>query len=176
VLNRPLICGLRLAFRRPPKDDLPRACSFHAPAIVAVSILLMLIRPGGRAEVYWISAGALLLIALRLASLKLAWRAVGEGSDVYLFLIAALVITAAVSINTRSNPIKPRARSAREHYVWWQDCFIMVDGGESIGAASNLVNRTLATSNPSYGATICAHAIRAPALPVGSVIMSSAFS
>jgi hypothetical protein len=34
-------------------------------AIVALSILMMLIRPRGIAEVYWISGGAVLLAALR---------------------------------------------------------------------------------------------------------------
>ena len=37
---------------------------------MAVSILLMLVRPRGIAEVYWIGGGALLLILLRLVPLK----------------------------------------------------------------------------------------------------------
>ena len=36
------------------------------PCIVAVSIVLMLTRPRGIPEVWWISGGTLLLIALRL--------------------------------------------------------------------------------------------------------------
>jgi arsenical pump membrane protein len=60
------------------------------PCIVAVSILLMLIRPRGIPEVWWISGGALLLIALRLVPLKLAGQAVAKGSDVYLFLIGMM--------------------------------------------------------------------------------------
>lgn len=63
------------------------------PAIVAVSILLMLIRPRGIPEVYWIGGGALLLIALRLVPLKLAGKAVAEGSDVYLFLIGMMLLS-----------------------------------------------------------------------------------
>ncbi len=61
--------------------------------IVALSILLMLVRPGGIAEVYWVSAGVLLLLALRLVPLKLAERAVGQGLDVYLFLFGMMLLS-----------------------------------------------------------------------------------
>lgn len=61
--------------------------------IVAVSILLMLIRPRGIREVYWIGAGALLLVLLRLIPLKLAGHAVLEGMDVYLFLIGMMLLS-----------------------------------------------------------------------------------
>ncbi len=61
--------------------------------IVAVSILLMLVRPRGIAEVYWISGGVLLLIALRLVSLPLAGRAIAKGSDVYLFLMGMMLVS-----------------------------------------------------------------------------------
>lgn len=61
--------------------------------IVAVSILLMLIRPRGIAEVYWIGGGALLLVLLRLVPLKLAGKAIVEGSDVYLFLIGMMLLS-----------------------------------------------------------------------------------
>ncbi len=61
--------------------------------IVALSILLMLIRPRGIAEVYWIGSGALLLILLRLVPLKLAGKAIAEGSDVYLFLIGMMLLS-----------------------------------------------------------------------------------
>jgi arsenical pump membrane protein len=63
------------------------------PLIVAASILLMLLRPRGIAEVYWIGAGALLLIALRLIPLPLAGGAVMKGSDVYLFLIGMMLLS-----------------------------------------------------------------------------------
>ncbi len=61
-------------------------------AIVTVSILLMLIRPRGIPEVYWIGGGALLLVALRLIPLRLAGRAIAEGTDVYLFLIGMMLL------------------------------------------------------------------------------------
>ena len=61
--------------------------------IVGVSILLMLVRPANIAEVYWISGGALLLIALRLVSFSLAGKAVAEGLDVYLFLIGMMLLS-----------------------------------------------------------------------------------
>lgn len=63
------------------------------PAIVGLSILLMLARPKSIAEVYWISGGAFLLLGLRLIPLRLAGKAIGEGSDVYLFLIGMMLLS-----------------------------------------------------------------------------------
>lgn len=63
------------------------------PLIVAVSIALMLIRPRGIPEVYWIGGGAVLLVVLRLVPLKLAGHAIAEGSDVYLFLIGMMLLS-----------------------------------------------------------------------------------
>jgi arsenical pump membrane protein len=63
------------------------------PLIAAVSIVLMLTRPRGIPEVWWISGGALLLIALRLVPLRLAGQAVAKGSDVYLFLIGMMLLS-----------------------------------------------------------------------------------
>ena len=51
------------------------------------SILLMLIRPRGIAEAWWIGGGALLLVFTRLLPLAGAAHAIREGLDVYLFLI-----------------------------------------------------------------------------------------
>jgi arsenical pump membrane protein len=61
--------------------------------IVAISIALMLIRPRGIPEVYWIGGGALLLVVLRLVPMKLAGHAVAEGSDVYLFLTGMMLLS-----------------------------------------------------------------------------------
>jgi arsenical pump membrane protein len=61
--------------------------------IVAISILLMLIRPLNIPEVYWVGGGAILLIVLRLIPLKLAGKAAAEGSDVYLFLIGMMLLS-----------------------------------------------------------------------------------
>jgi arsenical pump membrane protein len=61
--------------------------------IVAVSILLMLIRPRNIPEVYWVGGGALLLLVLRLIPLRLAAKAAAEGSDVYLFLIGMMLLS-----------------------------------------------------------------------------------
>jgi arsenical pump membrane protein len=61
--------------------------------IVGLSILLMLVRPRGIAEVYWIGGGAVLLVALRLIPLKLAGGAVAKGADVYLFLIGMMLLS-----------------------------------------------------------------------------------
>src|ERR1700734_4051179 len=63
------------------------------PCIVALSIVLMLVRPYGIAEAWWISGGALLLVALRLVPLKLAGQAVAEGTDVYLFLTGMMLLS-----------------------------------------------------------------------------------
>jgi arsenical pump membrane protein len=71
----------------------PNLAHLLLPAIVALSILLMLLRPRGIAEVWWISGGALLLLALRLVPLNLAGNAVAEGSDVYLFLIGMMLLS-----------------------------------------------------------------------------------
>jgi arsenical pump membrane protein len=67
----------------------------HLPLIliVAASILLMLVRPRGIAEVYWIASGALLLVALRLVPLRLAGQAVAAGTDVYLFLTGMMLLS-----------------------------------------------------------------------------------
>ena len=61
--------------------------------IAGLSIVLMLIRPKGIPEVYWIGSGALLLVILKLVPLKLAGKAVAEGSDVYLFLIGMMLLS-----------------------------------------------------------------------------------
>ena len=61
--------------------------------IVAISILLMLIRPRNIPEVYWAGGGAILLVVLRLTPLKLAEKAAAEGSDVYLFLIGMMLLS-----------------------------------------------------------------------------------
>ena len=61
--------------------------------IVAVSILLMLVRPRNIPEVYWVGASALLLVLLRLIPVRLAGKAIAEGSDVYLFLIGMMLLS-----------------------------------------------------------------------------------
>src|ERR1700689_2295947 len=61
--------------------------------IVAISILLMLIRPRNIPEVYWVGGGALLLIILRLIPLQLAGKAAARGSDVYFFLIGMMLLS-----------------------------------------------------------------------------------
>jgi arsenical pump membrane protein len=71
----------------------PETAHFVLPLIVAVSIALMLTRPRGIPEVWWISGGALLLIVLRLVPLKLAGQAVARGSDVYLFLTGMMLLS-----------------------------------------------------------------------------------
>jgi len=68
------------------------AANILLPCIVVISILLMLLRPRNIAEVWWVSAGALLLITLRLIPVKLAFSAVKEGTDVYLFLIGMMLL------------------------------------------------------------------------------------
>ena len=63
------------------------------PLIVGLSIVLMLIRPRGVAEAYWIGGGAVLLVALRLVPLRLAGKAIAEGTDVYLFLTGMMLLS-----------------------------------------------------------------------------------
>ncbi len=62
-------------------------------SIVVISILLMLVRPRNIAEVYWAGGGALLLVVLRLVPIRLAGKAIAEGSDVYLFLIGMMLLS-----------------------------------------------------------------------------------
>jgi arsenical pump membrane protein len=62
-------------------------------AIVSASILLMLLRPRGIAEVYWVGAGAAALVLLRLIPLGLAVRAIAAGTDVYLFLTGMMLLS-----------------------------------------------------------------------------------
>lgn len=61
--------------------------------IVTLGILLMLIRPRGIQEVYWIGGGAVALLLFRLIPLRLAGRAIAEGSDVYFFLIGMMMLS-----------------------------------------------------------------------------------
>lgn len=63
------------------------------PAIIAISIALMLIRPRGIAEAYWIGGGVALLLGLRLITPKLAVRGAAESLDVVLFLIGMMLIS-----------------------------------------------------------------------------------
>ncbi|MBW4039061.1 MAG: arsenic transporter [Acidobacteria bacterium] len=88
------------------------------PLIVGLSILLMLVRPRGIPEVYWIGGGALLLVVTRLVSVRLAAKAVAEGSDVYLFLIGMMLLSAL----------------AREHGVfdWLSSTALRGAGGSSV--------------------------------------------
>jgi arsenical pump membrane protein len=52
----------------------------------------MLVRPRGVPEVYWISGGVLLLLGLRLITLRLALRASGKALDVCFFLIGMMLL------------------------------------------------------------------------------------
>ncbi len=61
--------------------------------IVGVSILLMLMRPRNIPEVYWISAGVLLLLVLRLITFRLAGRAIEKAFDVCFFLIGMMLLS-----------------------------------------------------------------------------------
>jgi len=61
--------------------------------VVAISILLMLIRPRNIPEVYWICAGIVVLLILRLISLKLTGHALLKAVDVCLFLIGMMLLS-----------------------------------------------------------------------------------
>ncbi len=61
-------------------------------AIAACSIALMLIRPGGIAEAWWVGGGAALLVLLRLLPVARAGHAVLKGLDVYLFLTGMMLL------------------------------------------------------------------------------------
>ncbi len=72
---------------------LPSPAHLLLIAIVLLSILLMLLRPRGIAEVWWIGAGAVLLIVFGLVPLRLAVHAIAEGTDVYLFLAGMMLLS-----------------------------------------------------------------------------------
>ncbi len=92
--------------------------------IVVISIALMLIRPRGIAEVYWIGSGAVLLVALRLIPLSLAGNAIAKGSDVYFFLIGMMLLS----------------ELAREHGVFdWVSSFAVRRARGSSGQMFTLV-------------------------------------
>ena len=61
--------------------------------ISLLSIALVLIRPRNWPEAWWSSAGAALLVISGLMPLSAAERAVGKGTDVYLFLTGMMVIS-----------------------------------------------------------------------------------
>lgn len=63
------------------------------PAIVAVSIVLMLVRPRNIPEVYWIGGGVVSLLLLRLISVALAGHALLKAVDVCLFLIGMMLLS-----------------------------------------------------------------------------------
>jgi arsenical pump membrane protein len=71
----------------------PGLAHFLLWLIVGVSIALMLIRPRNIPEVYWIGAGVLLILLLRLLSLQLAARAAAKSRDVCLFLIGMMLLS-----------------------------------------------------------------------------------
>jgi arsenical pump membrane protein len=62
-------------------------------AIAAAATAAVIVRPGGLAEAWWATAGALLLLIAGLLPLPDALRAVGEGLDVYLFLGGMMLLS-----------------------------------------------------------------------------------
>lgn len=60
--------------------------------ISLTSIALMLLRPRGLPEYLWIGGGALLLVLTRLLPMHAALHAIGEGTDVYLFLAGMMLL------------------------------------------------------------------------------------
>jgi arsenical pump membrane protein len=70
----------------------PGTTHFLILFIIGMSVALMLIRPRGVAEVYWVGAGVVLLLVLRLIDLPLAWHASGKALDVCFFLIGMMLL------------------------------------------------------------------------------------
>ncbi len=71
----------------------PLAAHTLVITIAALSILLMLLRPRNIPEVYWVGAGAALLVLTRLIPLSLAGHAIAKGTDVYLFLAGMMLLS-----------------------------------------------------------------------------------
>lgn len=74
---------------------MPPTAAAHALLcfIIAISILLMLIRPRNIPEVYWISGGVALLLAFRLISFRLAAGGARKSLDVCFFLIGMMMLS-----------------------------------------------------------------------------------
>jgi arsenical pump membrane protein len=72
---------------------IPEGATVLTTAIVAVAALGVLVRPWRTAEAIWAVGGAVLLVVLSLLPLADAWRAVGEGGDVYLFLAGMMLLS-----------------------------------------------------------------------------------
>ena len=53
----------------------------------------VILRPFRWPEAIWAVAGAVLLVALGLLPMQVAWQAVGKGTDVYLFLIGMMLLS-----------------------------------------------------------------------------------
>ena len=96
----------------------------HGPAIVVVvaSLVLMLTRPRGIAEVWWVGAGAVVLVAVRLVTVGVAVKAVGQGTDAYAFLAGMMLLS----------------ELARTHGVfdWLSSCTIAWVGGSGSSRSS----------------------------------------
>lgn len=60
--------------------------------ISGLSILLMLLHPRDLPEAWWIGIGAAILVAFHLIPLHLAFHAIAEGTDVYLFLTGMMLL------------------------------------------------------------------------------------
>ena len=60
--------------------------------LAALTLLLIILRPGGIPEAMWATAGALLLIATRALTVPVALGAVRAGFEVYAFLIGMMVL------------------------------------------------------------------------------------
>jgi arsenical pump membrane protein len=71
----------------------PGLAQLLLPLIVGISIALMLIRPRNVPEVYWIGAGVIALLLLRLVSWKMAAGAAEKALDVCLFLIGMMLLS-----------------------------------------------------------------------------------
>jgi arsenical pump membrane protein len=71
----------------------PALAQIAIAAVIAISILLMLIRPRGIPEVYWITGGVLLLLLLRQITPQFAAHAAAEALDVCLFLIGMMLLS-----------------------------------------------------------------------------------
>jgi len=77
-------------WRRAPGADL--AGDILTWTVVAVAICLVILRPYGLHEAIPAAAGALALVLFGLLPLRAAWRGIGQGVDVYLFLIGMMLL------------------------------------------------------------------------------------
>ena len=95
---------------RPLAGSVPPALPIYAIAVV--SLFGVVVRPWRTPEVAWAVAGAVALVLLGLLPLRAAFGAIGEGTDVHLFLLGLMLLSALADAKASSTGSPASARRA----------------------------------------------------------------